>query len=221
MAQPGLRVGRIRRHSGTDPVVRSASAHWRILTWIIKHGWAACPSLDWTRNGASNRTARRGPLVHQSAGHGGRPDVRIADAVLPLRCDRDVGHFRCRALGRIPPTIGPPAANLATRPHDPGSGHRRRRTDPCHPRRGDDGDGVEGCPVRSGVRSDHQGHDRPTSMAHASDAALITASMTNATEPSAAGANPGSVQSLPLPQGRAGLLPLESTGTLSPCSTPG
>src|ERR1700709_2648751 len=48
----------------------------------------------------------RGPLDHQSSGHDRRPSLHIADAVLPLRGDRHVGHLRRRAVGCTAPAIG-------------------------------------------------------------------------------------------------------------------
>ena len=47
-----------------------------------------------------------GLWITQSAGHDRRPSLRIADAVLPLRCDRHVGDLRRRAFGCTPPAIG-------------------------------------------------------------------------------------------------------------------
>ena len=49
---------------------------------------------------------RRRPLDHQSARHDRRADVRIADAVLAFRRDRDVGDLRRRAAGGPAPAIG-------------------------------------------------------------------------------------------------------------------
>ena len=54
--------------------------------------------------------------------------LRIADAVLPLRCDRHVGDLRRRASGGTPPAIGIATANVAHRSYVPRGGHRRRRT---------------------------------------------------------------------------------------------
>ena len=55
--------------------------------------------------------------------------LRIADAILALRCDRHVGNLRRRAFGCVPPTIG--TANVAYRAYVPRGGHRRRERGPC------------------------------------------------------------------------------------------
>ena len=68
----------------------------------------------------------------------------------PLGCDRHVGDLRRRAFGCAPPAIGTATANVAHRPYVPRGGHRRRERGPRHPDRGDDGDDVEGGPLRAG-----------------------------------------------------------------------
>jgi hypothetical protein len=108
------------------------------------------------RAGRGGGGPRRGPLDHQSAGHDRRPSLRIADAVLPLRCDRHVGNLRRRALGLTPPAIG--TANVAHRAHVPRGGHRRRQRGPRHAGRGADGDDLEGGPLRAGPRGGHKSH---------------------------------------------------------------
>ena len=97
-----------------------------------------------------------GLWITSSAGHDRRPSLRIADAVLPLGCDRHVGNLRRRAFGCTAPAIG--TANVAHRSYVPCGGHRRSERGPWHTGRGDDGDDVEGGPLRAGPRGDHKGH---------------------------------------------------------------
>jgi MFS family permease len=78
--------------------------------------------------------------------------------LLPLRCDRHVGDLRCGAFGCTPPAIGTATANVAHRPYSPRGGHRRRGCGPRHADRRDDGDGVEGGPLRAGPRGGHKSH---------------------------------------------------------------
>ena len=79
-------------------------------------------------------------------------------AVISLRCDRHVGNLRCRTFGRTPPTIGAGAANVAHRSYVPRGDHRRRQCGPRPPDRGNDGDDLEGGPLRVGRPGGHQGH---------------------------------------------------------------
>ena len=106
MARSGLHPGRIRRDHRAGSHARSASADRRILAGTVGLSRAACPSLDRRRAGRGGGGPRRRPLDHQSAGHDRRPSLRIADAVLPLRCDRHVGDLRRRASGCTAPAIG-------------------------------------------------------------------------------------------------------------------
>ena len=124
MARSGLHSGRIRRDYRTGSHARSAFADRRISAGTVGLSWTACTSLDRRRAGRGGGGPRRGPLDHQSAGHDRRPSLRIADAVLALRCDRHVGNLRRRAFGCVPPTIG--TANVAHRSYVPRGGHRRR-----------------------------------------------------------------------------------------------
>jgi uncharacterized membrane protein YdcZ (DUF606 family) len=80
----------------------------------------------------------------------------IADTVLTLWCDRDVGHLRRRVSGWTPTAIGTATANVAHRSHVPRGGHCRRKCGPWHAGRGRDGDGVEGGPLRTGPRRDRK-----------------------------------------------------------------
>ena len=50
------------------------------------------------------------------------------------------------------------APNLAHRPYVSRGGHRRRERGPWHADRGDDGDDVEGGPLRAGPRGDHKSY---------------------------------------------------------------
>src|SRR5271170_6534548 len=158
MARPTLYTGWIRGDYRTGSPARSASADWRILTGTVGLSWAACTSLDRRRAGRSGGGPRRGPLDHQSAGHDRRPSLDIADAVLPLWCDRHVGDLRRRAFGCTPPATRTATANVAHCAYAPRGGHRRRECGPWPPDRGGDGDGVEGGPLRAGPRGDHKSH---------------------------------------------------------------
>ena len=93
----------------------------------------------------------------------------IADAVLPLGCDRHVGNLRCRAFGSIPPATA--TTNVAHRSYVPRGGHRPRRCGPRHAGRGNDGDGVEGGPLRAGPRRGHNSHGWLAGVEKASDVA--------------------------------------------------
>ena len=72
----------------------------------------------------------------------------------PLGCDRHVGNLRRRAFGCTPPAIG--TANVAHRSYVPRGGDRRWECGPWHTDRGDDGDDIEGGPLRTGPRGDHK-----------------------------------------------------------------
>ena len=156
MARPGLHSGRVRGDYRTGSHARSAFADRRILAGTVGSSWTARASLDRRRAGRGGGGPRRGPLDHESAGHDRRPSLRIADAILPLRCDRHVGNFRRRAFGHTPPAIG--TANVAHCSYVPRGGHRRRERGPWHADRGDDGDDVEAGPLRAGPRRDHKSH---------------------------------------------------------------
>ena len=78
----------------------------------------------------------------------------VADAVFPLRCDRDVGDLRRGALGGIPPAIG--TEKVSHLSHGPRGGDRRRDCGPCHANRGDDGNVVECVALHAGVRRGHK-----------------------------------------------------------------
>ena len=158
MARSGLHPGRIRRDHRAGSRARSAFADCRISAGTVGLSRAACASLDRRRAGRRGDGPRRGPLDHQSAGHDRRASLHIADAVLPLRCDRHVGDLRRRAFGGTPPAIGTGAANVAHRSYGARGGHRRRQRGPCHADRGDDGDDVEGGSLRAGHRGDHKSH---------------------------------------------------------------
>ena len=158
MAGPDLHTGWIRRDHRTGYPDRSASADWRVLTGTVGLSFAAYTSLDRERAGRGGGGPRRGPLDHQSAGHDRCPSLNVADSVLRLWCDRDVGDLCCCAFGCTAPAIGTATANVAHRSYAPRCGHRRRECGPQSTDRGGDGDGVEGGPLRTGPRSDHKGH---------------------------------------------------------------
>ena len=99
-----------------------------------------------------------GLWITQSARHDRRSSLGIADAVLALGCARHVGDLCRRTFGCVPPAIGTGTANVARRPYAPRGGHRRRQCGPRHPDRGDDGDDVEGGPLRAGPPGDHKSH---------------------------------------------------------------
>src|SRR5690348_12035123 len=116
MARSALHTGRIFGDYRPGSSARSAFADRRILAGTGGLSWTACASLDGRRAGRGGGGPRRRPLDHESAGHDRRPALQIADAVLPLWCDRDVGNLRRRAFGCAPPATGTAAANLAPRP---------------------------------------------------------------------------------------------------------
>ena len=60
--------------------------------------------------------------------------------------------------GCVPPAIGTGTANVAHRSYVARGGHRLRQCGPWPPDRGDDGDDVEGGPLRAGRPGGHQGH---------------------------------------------------------------
>ena len=96
-------VGRARRDDRARPHARSAFADCRIFAGTVGLSRTPRSSLDRRRAGRGGTDPCRRALDHQSAGHDRRADLHIADAVLALGRDGDVGDLRRRASGGIPP----------------------------------------------------------------------------------------------------------------------
>ena len=159
MARSALHSSRICRGHRAGSHARAALADERILTGtVVGSSRTARTSLDRRGAGRGGGDPRWRPLDHQSARRYRRPPLHIADPVLCLGRDRHVGNLCRRAFGRTAPSIATETANLARRSYVPRGGDRRRDCGPWHTDRGDDGDGVEGGPLRTGPCGDHKSY---------------------------------------------------------------